>query len=199
MSEQPPAETDPLERLARQAGRGDRQAAGDLLRELQDTIYRFCFSQLREEHTARDATQETALRMLRTIRRYRGTSKPKTWALGIALNVCREARRKNKRLTISDQIEILHENNPDQQLTDRESIELLKASLESLGAQQRSAIVLRYFEELSVAETAEVMKCAEGTVKATVWSALRKLRSALQTKPKSVECAGPQETSAQES
>jgi RNA polymerase sigma factor (sigma-70 family) len=49
-----------------------------------------------------------------------------------------------------------------------------------LPDRQREAIVLRFFEELSVEETAAAMNCAAGTVKATVHQALRAMRARLE-------------------
>jgi RNA polymerase sigma factor (sigma-70 family) len=48
-----------------------------------------------------------------------------------------------------------------------------------LSERQREAVVLRFFEELSVEETAAAMECAPGTVKATVHQALRAMRNKL--------------------
>jgi RNA polymerase sigma factor (sigma-70 family) len=52
----------------------------------------------------------------------------------------------------------------------------MRAVLQTLPDRQREAIVLRFFEELSVEQTAAAMDCAVGTVKATVHQALRALR-----------------------
>ena len=51
--------------------------------------------------------------------------------------------------------------------------------LNGLNERQREAVVLRFFEELSVEDTAAAMNCAPGTVKATVHQALRSLRQRL--------------------
>ena len=55
----------------------------------------------------------------------------------------------------------------------------MRRTLADLPERQREAVVLRFFEELSVEDTAELMKCAPGTVKATVHQALRALRGKL--------------------
>ena len=53
-------------------------------------------------------------------------------------------------------------------------------ALAGVSARQREALVLRFFEDMSVDETARAMGCAAGTVKATVHQALRSLRKRLQ-------------------
>ena len=61
-----------------------------------------------------------------------------------------------------------------------EQSDRLHATLAGLPDRQREAILLRFFEELSVEETAAAMACAPGTVKATVHQALRSLRQRLE-------------------
>ena len=88
-------------RLVLDAQQGDKPALAKLLRQNQDLIFRFCCSRLGEPASARDATQETALRVIDSISRFEGKAKLKTWLLGIANNVCREFSRKQSRWHLS--------------------------------------------------------------------------------------------------
>lgn len=56
---------------------------------------------------------------------------------------------------------------------------VLVAALALLPARQRATVVLRYLEDLSVAEVADLLGCAEGTVKRAAHDGLRSLRSTL--------------------
>ena len=62
---------------------------------------------------------------------------------------------------------------------DAEALAALRRGLLALPQRQREAVVLRYLEELSVRQTAELMGVADGTVKAAVHAGLRNLRAAL--------------------
>ena len=163
------------------ARRGDRAAQAQLLTALQDVWFRFCLSQLRgDRDRAADATQETGMRFLRQLASFRGESQLQTWSLSIALNVVREMRRVRGFETLDAAPEPAGTTtSPVMRLFDEDQSAVLKQTLASLPDRQREAITLRFFEELSVEETATVMQCAAGTVKATVHQALRSLREKL--------------------
>ncbi|MEA2707855.1 MAG: polymerase sigma-70 factor, subfamily [Phycisphaerales bacterium] len=161
------------------ARRGRRDAQATLLTSLQDVWFRFCLSQLRgDRDLAADATQETALRFLRQLPTFRGESQLQTWSLSIALNVVRETRRRRANESLDAKQDAIAATPRVARLNEDENA-LLKQTLASLSDRQRQAITLRFFEELSVDQTATVMNCATGTVKATVHQALRALREKL--------------------
>ncbi|MBG0560594.1 SigE family RNA polymerase sigma factor [Actinoplanes aureus] len=66
-----------------------------------------------------------------------------------------------------------HARRPDQEVADRMAV---RAALLSLPARQRAVLVLRYLEDRSVEETAEVLGCRPGTVASQASRALAKLR-----------------------
>jgi RNA polymerase sigma-70 factor (ECF subfamily) len=135
----------------------------------------------RNADDARDAVQETALRFLRDLHKFRSDSSIMTWSMGIAINVCREIRRKRRTpMGLVEEIEPSTDTtNPIEDASRDELRSVLHRTLADLPERQREALMLRFFEELSVEQTAAAMSCAEGTVKATVHQALRALRDKL--------------------
>jgi RNA polymerase sigma-70 factor (ECF subfamily) len=166
------------------ARRGDRQAQGRLLRDLQDPWFRLCMSLLGDAEKARDAVQETALRFLKALPTYRGASTLMTWSMGIAINVVREMRRSKRHASTDDDLVAAplagRETPPPEHAANVENRQLVRDLLTQLPERQREAVVLRFFEELSVEQTATVMDCAEGTVKATIHQALRSLKKKME-------------------
>ncbi len=180
MDETPHTTTDAVQRAAR----GDRAAQATLLRELQDSWFRLCLGMLGgDPEQARDATQETGLRFLQLLPRFRGESHVRTWSLGIAINVVREMRRRRSTGAPLDEEQLAATQRvapePPEHAERAEEQGRLREVLRDLPERQREALLLRFFEDLSVEETATAMKCAEGTVKATVHQALRALRQRL--------------------
>jgi RNA polymerase sigma-70 factor, ECF subfamily len=166
------------------ARRGDRQAQANLLTQLQDVWYRFSLSLLRREDLAREAVQETALRFLQGLAQFRQQSSLKTWSLGIALNVARELRRTARapRQSVEQAQAMLaarwaaSASSPERAAEAAEDRRALEAVLAELPPRQREVVLLRFFEGLSVAETAAASGMAEGTVKAALHQAFRALR-----------------------
>ena len=157
--------------------RGDKAALAALFRAMQDRWFRFAVAQLSDRDLAEEAVQESAMRVLRAISGFDRRSTFSTWSFGIVLNVCREMRRKRRGMRLDDSpepaIEQTHRFEHD------EAVQHLKAALSDLPDRQRAALTLRFLEEQSVEQTASVMNCAQGTVKATVHQALRALRERL--------------------
>lgn len=175
-------DNDVAERQTRQierAAAGCNHARSILLREIESPCYRFCLAQLARQDQARDATQETAVRLLQSLHRFRGESSLTTWALSIALNVCREQQRRKRWLPLPHGLSPADPApGPHDRINQREQQSQLTLALQQLPRRQREAVTLRYLEGLSTAETARAMRCAEGTVKATLAKAIKNLRKA---------------------
>ena len=172
--------------VLQQARGGHRAAQAQLVRRFADQWYRVSVSLLADRESARDAAQETALRFLQGLATFRGDSRLRTWSVGIAVNVCREVLRRQNRTAqnvAAGGATRVTPSPPEWIIAGREQAEHLHAMLSLLPSRQREALMLRYFEQLSVGQTAAVMQCATGTVKATVNQALRRLRREWKDKP----------------
>ncbi len=73
-------------------------------------------------------------------------------------------------------------NNPERQLEQSQILGAIEAELEKLPARQREAFLMRYWEDMDVAETAAVMGCSEGSVKTHCYRATHALSTALHAK-----------------
>lgn len=73
-------------------------------------------------------------------------------------------------------------NDPHAQLERTQLINLIEKAMEILPPRQREAFVLRYWEEMSLAETAVIMKCSEGSVKTHCSRAVHTLAKILEEK-----------------
>jgi RNA polymerase sigma-70 factor (ECF subfamily) len=78
--------------------------------------------------------------------------------------------------------EIDHPETPESQLFQARTLALIEEELKKLPPRQREAFVMRYWEELDVAETASAMGCSEGSVKTHCSRATHTLAAALSAK-----------------
>ncbi len=161
-----------------QAASGNDAAFGCLAGAVQDTLYSFVLAHGLRRDDAAEATQETLLRAYRMRGQWRQGGDAMTWLYGIAMNVVREFRRKARKTAVQglDLNGICAGRQLGQEKAGPLSLQDLQAAIERLPARQQEALVCRYLRRMSVRETAAVMGCAEGTVKAAVAAALQNLR-----------------------
>ncbi|HXL78588.1 MAG TPA: RNA polymerase sigma factor [Candidatus Eisenbacteria bacterium] len=88
-------------------------------------------------------------------------------------------RRQSRRAMLNPQGPVLMD--PQEMAERRAADDAMKRGLTILGLRERQAVYLRYFEDLSVAETARIMGSRQGTVRVIVYRALRKLKRHLST------------------
>ena len=150
------------------------------------TLLRAALLLLRDRGAAEDVVQST---LLRTFRRWkRAQADPEAYSQRVLVNLCHDHWRHQRRHPAPDTLE--HDDalasaadpaDPTDQLVQRQALE---QAMGELPAQQREVLILRFFLDLSVAETAERLGIAEGTVKSSAHRALAQLRDLLPTPDK---------------
>lgn len=135
---------------------------------------RLGYALLGDREQARDAVQETFATALRERQSFRGEGSLDGWLWKTMLNVCRQEQRRRGRLSGEQPPEQAGNGEPSER---RE----LRALIATLPDQERHAIFLRYYADLSQDEIAEVLGVRPGTVGAALNHARNKLRVALRT------------------
>lgn len=146
------------ERLMEAVARRDLDAFDELVRRHQDSAWRIAYHYLKDPSEAEDVVQEVFLKILAAAPRYRPRSKFSTYLYRIIANLCLDVRRKNRPQYTEDVPRL--ENGyagPDEALRRRERQRIVRRTVDKLPERQRLAVVLRYFEELSLTEIAAAM------------------------------------------
>lgn len=146
-----------------------------LMHEHGDSILRLCAMYLRDSALAEDAAQEAFLRAYRAIDRFRGDSSPKTWLTRIAINVCKDLSHKRSRQPL------LFGQLPEKVHTDVHSDDSVLNEVMALPEKYRAAILLRYYQELSVTDTARVLGITQNAATARIRRAREMLRLRIET------------------
>ena len=145
-----------------------------------DKLLRYCYMKLRDRTLAEDITQETFIRFFES-KDYHSIGKEMAYLYTIARNLCIDSFRKQKDELIEDlpaKIQEMPESRDKvEDIVDRISIE---QALDSLTADEREAVVLRFSGELSVEDIAKSMDISRFAVRRRILSALEKLRKEME-------------------
>lgn len=173
---------------------GDEEAFEDLVRSYSGSVFALLTRFLGPSSAREDLVQEVFLRVVRARERYQPTARFSTWLYRIVFNLC-----VNERQRLSIRKEVSLEGAPDGERTggiasiedegatppslgmeQEDVVEAVRAAIAALPSNQRMALLLAKYEELSYAEIAKVMDSSEKAIKSLVHRARENLRSTLQ-------------------
>ncbi|MDR7554463.1 MAG: RNA polymerase sigma factor [Armatimonadota bacterium] len=171
------------ERLLEAFRRGEESAFTALVIKYREAVYRLARRMLGNHEDAADATQEVFIRAFRALARFDGRSKLSTWLYRVTVNLCLDVRARVARAPLLDDdgptTAAAAEADLEEEAAARETGRLVCRAIAALPPRQRAMVTLRVYHDLPYQEIARIMGCSEGTVKATMFAALRKLRRAL--------------------
>jgi RNA polymerase sigma-70 factor (ECF subfamily) len=174
--------------LVERARDGDRGAFREIVEAHQGRLYSLALGLLRDRQDAEDAVQEAFLRAYRGLKGFRGGSQLGSWLYRIAVNVCLESRRRRRPLALGAPIESAEdprlvedrpEADPERRASSAGLRQAIDAAILRLSPLERAAFALRHDGGLPLLEIARVLGRAEGTIKAVLFRALRKLQREL--------------------
>jgi RNA polymerase sigma factor (sigma-70 family) len=171
------------------AQRGDVDAYEELVRRYQGIAHRTAYLITGDAAAAEDAAQTGFVKAYYALPRFRRGALFKPWLLKIVANEARNQNRSAGRRAglalrlAGDRPREDAAPSPEAAVLALEPRRELLDAVNSLSRKHREVIALRYFLDLSEAETAEVLGCAPGTVKSRLARALGRLRPLLEEPP----------------
>ena len=177
------------EELVARSNGGDPDSFNELIRRWERPIYALAYRQIGREEDARDVCQETFLRAYRALKGFRGQSKFSSWLYRIAINLCRDWMRRERRTPVMqppedvDLMDLAMAREPFESIEDRIARNDLSRAVERamavLPEEQRAAIVLKEYHGLTFQEIADLVGCPLSTVKTRLYQGLTVLRREL--------------------
>ncbi|RHW39404.1 sigma-70 family RNA polymerase sigma factor [Lysinibacillus yapensis] len=152
-------------------------------------VFQFLIYLVKNRSIAEDLSHEVYVRVLKSYERFQGRSSEKTWLFAIAKNVAIDFFRKNAVRSShafdafnweTEQL-VSPAKSPELLLGVQDEMRQLLEALEKCTGDQKMVIIMRYFQELSIAETAEILNWTEAKVKTTQHRAIKQLRELLAT------------------
>ena len=168
------------EELVRLFQHGSESAFNELVLRYQEKIYWVARRFSKSHDNADDITQEVFCKMYESLKDFRGDSSLYTWLYRIAVNVSLNFLRRQKvreflRIDEMFEIESPEGESPDVVFEKNEQQSLIEQAVATLPEKQKTVFVMRYYEEMSYEEIAEILKTSVGGLKANYFHATRKI------------------------
>lgn len=176
-----PLALDEARLIARIAAAKDLRAFEQLYRIYHPRLTRFLSNILRRPQLVEEALNDALMVVWRKPEAYNGTSKVSTWIFAIAYRVALKARSRNDEPMEDTKAEtrVSLEAGPEQEVSQRQTQEILAAAMGQLSAEHRAVVDLTYFHEAGYREIAEILDCPVGTVKTRMHHARKHLKGML--------------------
>lgn len=165
--------------LVQRAQAGDDVAIQELVNAYREDVFRLAYLMLNNAEDAHDIAQETFIRTLDSLQKFDVERPFRPWILTITANLCRNHKRNLQRYwqaiwAFTRETES-GEATVERQLIQQEEVSAMLTAVRELRPSEQEIIYLRYFLDLSVTETAQILKVKEGTVKSRLHRALQQL------------------------
>lgn len=176
--------------LVKRAQSGDSRALNELFNSCYNDIYYFALKTVKKEDLAYDITQEACMDIFKNISSLQDPNMFVAWSKRITYNRCAQYFRKNQEILVdenedgTDMFDSLEDDDrdfiPDEALDRDDFRKTIMNMINGLSEEQRTAVMLYYFDELSVSEIAQIQGVSEGTVKSRLNYARKSIKSAVE-------------------
>lgn len=172
--------------MMRQFQQGSNEAFEQLVRSWEGPMLNYFYRCIGDLDAAEDLRQELFIRVYRRSSSWRGEGNFKAWLYAIATNLVRTHMRKAGRIVSIEDIDIQpaakvtsHATTPapaDELAQRSQSARYVQEVLSSLAAEDREALILRFYEHLKYREISDILGVAESAAKSRVYRAIERMR-----------------------
>ena len=169
---------------------GDIEAFNPLVLKYEKKIYNLIYQQIRDRETAKDISQEVFLKAFKALPNFKGGSAFYSWIYRIAINSSIDFQRQRNRSRVltfeelpPDADDVLRMSDshpsPEKLLEEKELGKVIRKAVRELPPGQRRVFNLRHRRKLAIKEIAVLLNRSEGTIKAHLHHAHRRLQGML--------------------
>lgn len=168
-------ERDKLISLVSKAKQGDPDALNDLFNAFYNDVYYFALKTVKDDQVACDVTQETFIEVINTLDQLEQEAAFVTWLKKITYHQCTRYFKKKKDVIVDEDedgntvFDTLQEEKSDfipEEALDKEDFKkTIMGMIDNLSEEQRAAVMMFYYDELSIKQIAEIQNTNENTVK----------------------------------
>ncbi len=162
----------------------DETAFNELMELYQRRVFALCFRFLNDREEAEEITLDTFTQVFRSIDSFRGDAKLSTWLFRVAVNLCKNRKKRHARrhrsahqgldsvaessFSAAEGVVVGTVERPDELLEGRRMEAIVKEAIMKIDPEFRRLVILRDVEDLSYEEIAEVTDLPKGTVKSRI-------------------------------
>jgi len=155
--------------LLRASLEGETEAWGEIVSRYKDAVFGLCLGFLRNRADAEDIAQDAFIRAYNNLRRYKLEKKFSTWIFTIASNLCRNRLRYRKNHPVAEMpLHLSGGQDPARVIATDDRHARVRDNLNRLPYGYRAPLVLRFYNDLSYREIADILSVPEGTVKTRI-------------------------------
>ncbi len=170
--------------LVQEIKTGNRKAFSEIVKRHQKALLRMSMRFVKDLDMAEDVVQESFIKAYEKLNSFEGRSSFKSWLFQISVNTAKNKLRERKRVTTDiDSVQIAVGAIAETSLVHSALSVEIQEEIDKLPSKQRTALILRVYEDLSFKEIAEIMECPYDTAKANYRHALIKLKDSFEQKP----------------
>jgi len=165
--------------------KGDTNAFAVLVDRYKDMVFSLSLKMLKGREEAEEVSQDTFLKIYKSLNKFNGESKLSTWIYKVAFNTCLDRLKKNKRLQPFAGLdeftepEALSLMNVLDSIEDKERKQMIQDCMHLLPGEDSFLLTLYYFEEQSLEEIAKIIGITPNNVKTRLYRSRKKLASLL--------------------
>lgn len=161
--------------------KGDRSIFSILVKRHQKGLLRLAYRFVKDLDAAEDIAQEAFIKAFQRLESFEARASFKSWLYQIAVNTAKNKLRSRAHETSDiDSLPLAVNAEAELSLIQNAIAQLIQSHVDQLPFKQRTALVLRVYEDLSFKEIAEIMECPYDTAKANYRHALMRLKDELQ-------------------
>lgn len=174
---------DEIKQLLIRAKSGDAEAFGLVYNEYLTPIYRYIYLRVRDKELANDLTQDVFIKVFNSLESFtiRSTS-PLAYFYTVARNILVDNYRKKKSVILGEEeleMRMIDEDDPEKQAIVKDTINTLSQALENISSNEAEALTLKFIEDYSNKEIAEIMGKSEEAVRQLQSRGMKALRTIL--------------------
>lgn len=186
--------------LVEQSCQGNVDAFEELIKDYKKSAYNIAFRVLRNKEDAEDASQESLIKVFKSIKSFNMQSTFKVWMYRIVVNTCLDFKRKktinavsiDENIDLGGNTEVQREiaddtSNPDAMLEKNYNSKIVSDAVNKLDDDYKTIIILRDIQGFTYSEISEILSCNLGTVKSRLNRARKNLKDLLEDEFK-IQC-----------